>query len=216
MLTLTRRAGERIHIGDDIVVEVISTGPNRARIGIRALKSVPIVRGELLEQVQAANRSASEPALSGPTHEAIRRRNDALHFPKGLFGFEGFTRWVLCELANPPAGGEAIGLRALVAQEAPEIRLLVCDLQLLAPHYPVDRALAESGLEEEAALAVVLNVPADGRGATVNLAAPLVVGLDSRRGVQVILGDAGLGVSTPLRELFEPGELSSSAEEARA
>lgn len=214
MLTLTRRAGERIHIGDDIVVEVVSVGPNRVRIGIRALKSVPIVRGELLEQVQAANRSASEPALSGPTHDAIRRRNDALFFPKGLFGFEGFKRWVLCELADPPAGSEQIGLRVLVAQEAPEIRLLVVDLELVAPGYPAARAQAEAGLEEEAAVAAIINVPVDGRPATVNLAAPLVVGLESRRGAQVILSDPRLAVSTPLAELIERGA-AVPQEEAR-
>ncbi len=215
MLTLTRRAGERIHIGDDIIVEVVSTGPNRARIGIRALKSVPIVRGELLDQVQAANRSASEPALSGPTHDAIRRRNDALLFPRGLLGFEGFKRWVLCELADPPPGSEQIGLRVLVAQEAPEIRLLVVDLELVAPDYPVARAMAETDIEEEAVVAAIINVPVDGRPATVNLAAPLVVGLHSRRGVQVIVSDPRLSVSALLREVLERGAVAPYGEEVR-
>lgn len=48
MLVLTRKKGERICIGDDIVVEVIeTTGPNTVRIGVTAPQSVSIDREEV-------------------------------------------------------------------------------------------------------------------------------------------------------------------------
>ncbi|WP_363317355.1 carbon storage regulator [uncultured Gilliamella sp.] len=44
MLVLTRRAGESIIIGDNIVITVISTNGCYARIGIDAPSNVPILR----------------------------------------------------------------------------------------------------------------------------------------------------------------------------
>jgi carbon storage regulator len=47
MLVLTRKTGERIHIGLDITVTVVQVHGNRVRIGIEAPQGVAIVRGEL-------------------------------------------------------------------------------------------------------------------------------------------------------------------------
>ena len=47
MLVLTRKVGERIHIGADIVVEVLDVRGRQIRIGIEAPRSVPVVREEL-------------------------------------------------------------------------------------------------------------------------------------------------------------------------
>lgn len=49
MLVLTRKPGERIVIGNDIVLEVLEVQGNRIRIGIQAPQGVPILRSELLE-----------------------------------------------------------------------------------------------------------------------------------------------------------------------
>ncbi|MFO0929213.1 MAG: carbon storage regulator [Gemmataceae bacterium] len=49
MLVLTRKPGERILIGNDIVLEVLEVQGNRIRIGIQAPQGVPILRSELLE-----------------------------------------------------------------------------------------------------------------------------------------------------------------------
>src|SRR5580692_1064049 len=46
MLVLSRRHGEGILIGDDIMIRVDLRGGNRVRIGIAAPKSVKIMRGE--------------------------------------------------------------------------------------------------------------------------------------------------------------------------
>ena len=50
MLVLTRRVGERIHIGNDIEVVLVSLQGNRVRIGIEAPKEVPVVRNEISQQ----------------------------------------------------------------------------------------------------------------------------------------------------------------------
>lgn len=47
MLVLTRRAGQRIVIDDNIVVSVVSTKNGQVRLGIDAPPSVHIVREEL-------------------------------------------------------------------------------------------------------------------------------------------------------------------------
>ncbi len=196
MLTLTRRVGERIYIGNDVVVEVVSVGPNRVQIGVRALRTVPIVRGELIDQVEQANRSSQSPAAA-----AVQRRNDALFFERGLLGFDNIQRWVLCDLAEAP-DGDGIGLRVLVAQDDPAIRLLIADLQAIAPDYPFEAASEKSGLDGTLVHAAVVNVSDRPQGPTVNLAAPLVVSVESRQGVQVIVGGRDLEVQTPLQSLL--------------
>jgi len=52
MLVLTRKIGERICIGEDVVVTVIYIDNNRVRLGIEAPRSVPIWRSELVEEEQ--------------------------------------------------------------------------------------------------------------------------------------------------------------------
>lgn len=52
MLVLSRRPGQTIHIGDDVVVTVVRIGHNNMRIGVEAPQSTEIVRGELLVRDQ--------------------------------------------------------------------------------------------------------------------------------------------------------------------
>lgn len=54
MLVLSRKAGERILIGEDVVINIVRIGPNTVKIGIDAPKSVSIVREELCESVETA------------------------------------------------------------------------------------------------------------------------------------------------------------------
>jgi carbon storage regulator len=48
MLVLTRKAGEQIRIGNDIVVTVLEVLGNKVRVGIDAPDNISIVRGELI------------------------------------------------------------------------------------------------------------------------------------------------------------------------
>ncbi len=47
MLVLSRKAGERIWIGDDISVTVVRISGGGVRIGIEAPREMPVVREEL-------------------------------------------------------------------------------------------------------------------------------------------------------------------------
>ena len=50
MLVLTRKQGETIRIGKDIVVTVIRTKGKAVRLGVKAPHQVSVLRGELVEQ----------------------------------------------------------------------------------------------------------------------------------------------------------------------
>mgnify|MGYP006339486371 CR=1 FL=1 len=58
MLILSRKAEERILIGDDIVVTVVKIGANTVRIGVEAPKDVRILRQELLPTEETDNDDA--------------------------------------------------------------------------------------------------------------------------------------------------------------
>ena len=48
MLVLSRKLGEKIRIGEDIVVTVVDIDRGKIRLGIEAPQDVPILRQELL------------------------------------------------------------------------------------------------------------------------------------------------------------------------
>lgn len=56
MLILTRRVGENILIGPDVVVTVLGIKGNQVRIGIKAPKEVRVDREELAERMAAEQR----------------------------------------------------------------------------------------------------------------------------------------------------------------
>ena len=62
MLLITRRAGEKIMVGDDIVVHVMEIVGNTVRVGIEAPRSTPIYREEIWNVVRDENRAAAEAA----------------------------------------------------------------------------------------------------------------------------------------------------------
>ena len=47
MLVIRRRPGETLVIGDDIEVEVLDATPSQVKLGIRAPKSVTVLRKEI-------------------------------------------------------------------------------------------------------------------------------------------------------------------------
>jgi len=53
MLVLSRKVGERIHIGNDVFVEVRRVAGSRVTLAINAPKNVRILRGELMEAAKA-------------------------------------------------------------------------------------------------------------------------------------------------------------------
>jgi len=59
MLVLTRRAEEKIKIGDNIIVSVLSIDGGMVKIGIDAPKEITILRMEVLEQIKNENIEAA-------------------------------------------------------------------------------------------------------------------------------------------------------------
>jgi carbon storage regulator len=51
MLILTRKAGERLLIGDEITITIQRVDRNSVRVGIEAPGEVPIIRGELFARL---------------------------------------------------------------------------------------------------------------------------------------------------------------------
>ncbi|MBP3045183.1 carbon storage regulator CsrA [Arthrobacter jiangjiafuii] len=62
MLVLTRKSGEQILIGDDIVITVLEGRGDGVRIGIDAPRGVKIQRQEVLRAVEEANVAAADAA----------------------------------------------------------------------------------------------------------------------------------------------------------
>ena len=52
MLILTRKPGETIMIGDDVMVTVLEAKGNQIRLGVSAPKEIAVHREEIYEQIQ--------------------------------------------------------------------------------------------------------------------------------------------------------------------
>jgi len=52
MLILTRRVGEKLIIGDDIIVTILSLKGNQIRVGIDAPREVKVHRQEVFDRIQ--------------------------------------------------------------------------------------------------------------------------------------------------------------------
>jgi len=75
VLVLTRKVGERILVGDDIVITVLDSRGDGVRIGIDAPRGVKIQREEVVRAVTEANAEAAAAAAgAGDDAEARLRR----------------------------------------------------------------------------------------------------------------------------------------------
>ena len=61
MLIITRRPGEKIMVGEDVVVEVMEVVGNTVRIGIQAPRAVPVYREEIWKAVREEASPPPEP-----------------------------------------------------------------------------------------------------------------------------------------------------------
>ena len=59
MLVLTRKPGERLMIGDNIILTVVEVKGDNIRIGIDAPREVKVYRGEIYDAIVAENRQAA-------------------------------------------------------------------------------------------------------------------------------------------------------------
>ena len=83
MLVLTRRKGEQILIGENVLVTVVDTGRDTVRIGLDAPRSTRIKRGELLENgeypVEKLNKvQPPEKTKPAPGARAVKSKSNAM------------------------------------------------------------------------------------------------------------------------------------------
>ena len=74
MLIITRRPGEKIMLGDEIVVHVMEIVGNSVRVGIQAPRSLPVYREEIWNAVREENRAAAD---SAPNDLSVPSERDA-------------------------------------------------------------------------------------------------------------------------------------------
>ena len=77
MLVLTRRAGESVMIGSDVIITVLEARGDVIRLGIQAPRDVQVHREEVFRELQAANREAAS-----PTEDAVRAVTEMVHTPE--------------------------------------------------------------------------------------------------------------------------------------
>ena len=73
MLVLSRKTEQSLMLGPDITLTVLAIEGDRVKLGIRAPRTVSVLRQELFDQLQAANTAA----VASPS-EALRRVAAAL------------------------------------------------------------------------------------------------------------------------------------------
>ncbi len=74
MLNITRKVGEKIIIGEDVVLEVMEVSGSSVRLGIRAPRSVPVYREEIWDSVPP--RTPPPPRRPPPSFPNRRSRLD--------------------------------------------------------------------------------------------------------------------------------------------
>jgi carbon storage regulator len=59
-LIITRKAGERICVGDDVVITVMEISGSSVRLGVEAPREIPVYRAEIYAAVKEENRAAAQ------------------------------------------------------------------------------------------------------------------------------------------------------------
>ncbi len=63
MLILTRRVGESLMVGDEIIVTVLGIKGNQVRLGVNAPKEVAVHREEIYQRIQREKSQSSDLAV---------------------------------------------------------------------------------------------------------------------------------------------------------
>jgi carbon storage regulator len=84
VLTLTREVGQKILIGDDIVITVVAvSGNGRVKIGIEAPQQVRIDREEVLERIRQENRESASASPDATAWASYGSRRAGSRSPAG-------------------------------------------------------------------------------------------------------------------------------------
>jgi carbon storage regulator len=77
MLVLTRRVGESVMIGDEVIITVLEARGDVVRLGIQAPRDVQVHREEVYRELQAVNLEAAS-----PTEDAVQTVTKMLKSPE--------------------------------------------------------------------------------------------------------------------------------------
>lgn len=73
MLVISRKPGERVCVGDDVIVTVLEVTGSTVRLGIEAPDEVRIYRHEIWEAVKQENQAAADTSIT-----ALPTSNDGI------------------------------------------------------------------------------------------------------------------------------------------
>ncbi|TWU23688.1 carbon storage regulator [Bythopirellula polymerisocia] len=96
MLVLSRKIGERIHIGEDVFVEVRRVAGNRVTLAVCAPQNVRILRGELFDAVDSFS-VLDEPETSQSEAETVIMKCEPTSEPEKLPAAEAEKQPILKE-----------------------------------------------------------------------------------------------------------------------
>jgi flagellar assembly factor FliW len=219
MLTLSRKIGESLRIGPDIRVVVRSVRGQQVQLSIEAPAEVGVHREEIYEAIRRANLAAASnpraegipgpnpPREGGATGGKVMKidttrfgemeinEGSVVEFPEGLLGLHRFRRYVFIDRQNSQ-------FRWMQSVDLPELAFLVADPQVFAPDYRAEVKASDldplgTADPRKLAMGVICTVPENPAEATVNLKAPLIIDIESRRGKQVVLNDSPYSIHHP-------------------
>ena len=123
-----------------------------------------------------------------------------IEFPEGILGFPELKKFALMyDNENNTAGG----LNFLVSIEEPAFMLPVVPALIVEPGYsPKFSEDIEASIgkltEENALVLVTMTIPSDVTKMTVNLNAPIVVNIDTNKGIQSVVANDEYDVKCPI------------------
>lgn len=118
MLVISRRKGQRIAIGDEIELVVTELHRSSVKLGIRAPRGYAVLRGEVRDSIEEANRDAAETVLDGMQLDAPSPGASGAKPPTDLLRIRQTTG----DGTSPNAdGATTIATLTLTAGDGPEI-----------------------------------------------------------------------------------------------
>ncbi len=68
MLVVSRKIGEELKVGDDIIVKIIDIDKNQVKIGIDAPRNIMILRMELVKEITKQNKLSIQETTTDTLH----------------------------------------------------------------------------------------------------------------------------------------------------
>lgn len=72
MLVLSRKLGEQIVLGDEVVITIVEIRGDKVRLGIEAPANVPVHRREVYEAIMRTRDASSAPVVEFPAGDRSR------------------------------------------------------------------------------------------------------------------------------------------------